>query len=284
LKSLDIKNRSIRILKKFFVSILLAIMVIFVLFPILWIVSTSIKPETDVMKIPPVWIPNKPTLYNYYRVFTDSTIPKNFLNSMIVSFITATIAIIFGSLTGYGLARHKTKTTTSISIFILGSQMLPEILILIPMYMLISYMKLYDTLLGLALVHLFITLPLVTWLCKGYFQSIPIDLEEAALIDGCNRFQVLTKIILPISAPGIAASGLYAFIQSWNEFTLASVLTESTRSRTLPIGLTSFALQFRVDWGATMAASVIISLPVIILFYYAQRYLVSGLAQGAVKG
>jgi ABC-type glycerol-3-phosphate transport system permease component len=162
--------------------------------------------------------------------------------------------------------------------------MLPEILILVPMYLMITKIKLYDTVFGLALVHLTITLPLVTWLCKGYFQTISVELEEAAQIEGCNRLQALLLVILPIAAPGVAASGMYAFIQSWNEFTLASVLTESLKSRTLPIGLTAFALQFQVDWGATMAASVIVTIPVIVIFLMTQKYIVSGLAQGAIKG
>ena len=278
------KQLAPKYLARFCTYSILGLVALFVLFPLAWSVSTSFKPGNEVMTIPPKWIPDHPTLLNYINVLTNSTIPRNFLNSVSVSLIVAFISVLLGGLTGYGLSRHKSATTRSISIFILGSQMLPEIVIMIPMYLLITDVRLYDTILGLALVHLVITMPLVTWMCKGYFETIPIELEEAAQIEGCNKFQALLKVILPIAAPGIAASGMYAFIQSWNEFTLASVLTESLQSRTLPIGLTMFALQFEVDWGSTMASAVIVSLPVVIIFFMTQKYIVSGLAQGAVKG
>lgn len=264
--------------------LILTLIVVFVLFPLAWVVSTSFKPTNEVMTIPPQWIPENPTLDNYINVLTNSSIPRYFINSVFVSSLVALITIILGGLTGYGLSRRKTKGTRAISTFILASQMLPATVILVPVYLFISKIRLYDTIFGLAFAHLILTLPLVTWMCKGYIDTIPIDLEEAAQIEGCTKLQALIKVIFPIAAPGIAASGMFAFIQSWNEFTIASILTESTKSRTLPVGLTEFALLFKVDWGSTMAASVIISIPVIAIFLFMQKYLVKGLGQGAIKG
>lgn len=264
--------------------LILTLIVVFVLFPLAWVVSTSFKPTNEVMTIPPQWIPENPTLDNYINVLTNSSIPRYFINSVFVSSLVALITIILGGLTGYGLSRRKTRGTRAISTFILASQMLPATVILVPVYLFISKIRLYDTIFGLAFAHLILTLPLVTWMCKGYIDTIPIDLEEAAQIEGCTKLQALIKVIFPIAAPGIAASGMFAFIQSWNEFTIASILTESTKSRTLPVGLTEFALLFKVDWGSTMAASVIISIPVIAIFLFMQKYLVKGLGQGAIKG
>ncbi|MEA4907424.1 MAG: carbohydrate ABC transporter permease [Chloroflexi bacterium] len=263
---------------------LLIILSLFVIFPLLWIISTSFKPANEVMSIPPRWIPDHPTLENYINVLTNSSIPRHFLNSVLVSSIVAVVSVLAGGVTGYGLARRKSRGTSGISMFILGSQMLPATVVMVPLYLFISRFELYDTVFGLALAHLTLTMPLVTWLCKGYIDTIPIDLEEAAQMEGCSRLQALRLVILPIAAPGVAAAGMYAFVQSWNEFTLASVLTASDKSRTLPIGLTEFASLFKIDWGSTMAASVIISIPVIIIFFFMQKYIVGGLAQGAVKG
>ncbi len=263
---------------------LLVLLVLFVLFPFAWIISTSIKPVTEVMTIPPRWIPDHPTLDNYKNVLFNSSIPRYFLNSTAVSFLVGILSVAVGGVTGYGLSRKKTRLANSMSMFILGSQMLPATVIMIPIYLMLTNIHLYDTVWGLAISHLILTIPLVTWLCKGYIDSIPVDLEEAAQIEGCSRLQSLILIIFPIAAPGIAASGMYAFVQSWNEFTLASVLTASDKSRTLPIGLTEFASLFTIDWGSIMAAAVIISVPVILIFFFMQKYLVSGLGQGAVKG
>ena len=283
-----ITNKQKRVIKNiltyFVVHFPLVLLAIFVIFPLAWVVSTSIKQVNEIMTIPPKWIPDHPTLLNYINVLTKSSIPRFFVNSVAVGLIAALVSVIVGGITGYGLARYKSKTSSYMGIFILGSHMLPVVVIMIPMYLVISNLQLYDTILGLALVHLVITLPLVTWMCKGYFETIPIELEEAAQIEGCNRLQALAMVVLPIAAPGIAASGMYAFVQSWNEFTLASILTESVKSRTLPIGITEFANIARVDWGSTMAAAIIVSLPVIIIFFVIQKYIVSGLSQGAVKG
>lgn len=143
---------------------------------------------------------------------------------------------------------------------------------------------LVDTKLGLAIAHLAISMPLVTWMAKGYFKGIPKEIEEAAIMDGCTTMQMLTKILIPLLKPALAATGIYAFISSWNEFAIANVLTRSETSRTVPLALSEFASFYRVDWGQTMAAAMIITLPIIIVFMLVQKQFVEGLASGAVKG
>ena len=256
----------------------------FVLFPLLWIISTSIKPSSEIFTIPPRWIPNNLTLQNYTNVLFASAIPKYFINSLVTGLLATVLSLILGGAAGYGFARYKFNGNKSLSLFMLLSQMLPLTVLMIPIYFLMLQLNLLDSIFGLALAHLILTMPLVTWMTRSYFIAIPKELEEAALVDGCSHLKALFKIIIPIAAPGIAATGIYAFIMSWNEFVLASVLTSSATARTLPIGLTEFSIMFEVDWGSTMAAATLISLPVIIFFLWLQKHFVQGLSQGAVKG
>ncbi len=271
-------------LKKIGSYICLIFLVLLTVFPLLWIISTSIKPSKEVFSIPPKWIPENITFENYTRVLFDSSIPQYFINSSLVAIIATLLSIVLGVAAGYGFARFHFKGNKSLSLLILFSQMLPLTVLMIPIYFMLAAFNFLDSLIGLAIAHLILTLPLVTWMCRSYFISIPKELEEAAKIDGCSSLQILVKIILPVAAPGIAASGMYAFVISWNEFVLASVLTTSDKARTLPIGLTEFSSMFEVDWGSTMAAATLISIPVIIVFLWLQKYLVQGLAQGSVKG
>ena len=157
-------------------------------------------------------------------------------------------------------------------------------MLMIPMYYMENRMGLIDTRFGLAMAHLVICMPLVTWMTRGYFKSIPKEMEEAAMVDGCNTVQTLWHIILPLLKPALAATGIYAFVSSWNEFALANVLTRSMSSRTVPIALNEFSSFFKVDWGQTMAAAALITLPVVIVFMLIQKQFVAGLASGAVKG
>ena len=262
----------------------LSFMVLFSLMPLLWGVSTSLKPSREIFSIPPRWIPERITFDNYRTVLTESSIPRYFLNSLQVGGLTTFASLVLGGLAGYGFSRFHFRGSRVGLMFILVSQMLPLIVVMIPLYFVIDRGGLLDTPVGLSISHLLLTMPLVTWMAMGYFNSIPYELEEATKIDGCSQLGALVRIVLPLAAPGLAASAIYAFIMSWNEFILASVLTLSDASRTLPIGISEFSSMFRVDWGGTMAASMLISLPIIVIFLLLQQYFVSGLASGAVKG
>ncbi|MBW8352012.1 carbohydrate ABC transporter permease [Bacillus sp. IITD106] len=275
------KRNSLKVLLSY---TFLLFMVIFVLFPLAWIISTSFKPSTEILSIPPRWLPEHGTLDHYKNVLFHSSIPVYFVNSVKVGLLSTLISLVLGGAAGYGFARYKFKGNKPFSLFMLFSQMLPLTVLMIPTYFVLAKLGVLDTILGLAISHLIISMPLVTWMTRSYFMSIPKELEEAAMIDGCSHLKALFKIILPLAAPGIAATGIYAFIISWNEFVLASILTTSDKARTLPVGLSEFSSMFEVDWGSTMAASALVTFPVIIVFLWLQKYFIQGLSQGSVKG
>ena len=266
------------------VYFLLILVLMMTIIPIGWVLSTSVKITTEVFANPPRWIPDVLTIENYKTVFLDSAIPRAFLNSVIVGLLTSLIALLLGGSSGYAFARFQFRGSKFLSLFMLISQMLPLTVLMIPMYYMENEIGLIDTKIGLAIAHLVISLPLVTWMAKGYFKGIPKEIEEAATVDGCSTMQTLTKIVLPLLKPALVATGIYAFISSWNEYALANVLTRSEQSRTVPIALNEFSSFFKVDWGSTMAAAMIITVPVIIAFMLVQKQFVEGLAAGAVKG
>lgn len=257
--------------------------VLVTLIPLGWIVSTSLKPSVEIFSNPPRWIPINPTISNYTDVLLNSHIPRAFLNSLLIGLLSTFLALLLGGAAGYAFAKYKFRGSKFFSLFMLISQMLPLTVLMIPLFYMQNNIGLIDTKLGLAIAHLVISMPLVTWMCKGYFSGIPKEIEEAATIDGCSTVQLFAKVILPIIRPALAAAGIYAFISSWNEFPLATVLTRSMDSRTVPIALNEFSSFFRVNWGNTMAASAIITIPVIISFMLVQKQFVSGLTSGAVK-
>lgn len=278
------KKRVNKIIPDVIIYIFLVLMVIIILIPLGWVLSTSIKQEVDIFAKPPVWITDNPTLVSYRDVLTNSGIPKAFLNSTIVGFLTVIFSIILGGSAGYAFARFKFRGKKILSLYFLMSQMLPLTVLMIPLFYMINDWGLIDTTLGLSIAHLVITMPMVTWMTKGYFQGIPKEIEESASVDGCNTFQTLFRILVPLLKPAIATTGIYAFVSSWNEFALANVLTRTDASRTVPISLSEFSSYFKVDWGDTMAAAAIITIPIVILFMLIQKQFVEGLTAGAVKG
>jgi len=273
-----------RLSEKILTYALLILFSLFTLIPLLWAVSTSFKPSNEIFSIPPRWIPKTFTLDNYETVLFHSAIPRYFINSLYIGLTTSLLSLLFGGAAGYGFARFKVRGARGLSLFMLVSQMLPLIVVMIPVYFFMDRLHLIDSPIGLAIAYLIFTMPLVTWMIRSYFQGIPNELREAAEIDGCTQLRALLAVELPLAAPGVAATGIYAFVMSWNEFVLASVLTLSDKSRTLPIGLSMFSTSFTVDWGSTMAATVLISIPVILLFLWLQKYFISGLTMGSVKG
>lgn len=262
----------------------LAVILLWTLAPIATMVFTSFKPATEIFTVPPTLLPDTWTLDNYVTVFTASSMPEALRNSIVVGLIVALLTLTLGTSAGYALARLQFRGARSISLFILLGQMIPLTVLLLALFQMITAIGFDDTVLGVAFAHLVITLPLVTWMIRNQIVAIPYELEEAAMIDGCSRMDAVLYAVLPVAGPGLAAAGMFAFLQSWHEFVLASVLTRSGQSRTAPIALTEFASEFDVDWGATMAASVVLTVPLVIAFVALQRYLVNGLTGGAVKG
>lgn len=270
-------------IRQLFTYIILGIAAAVTLLPLVWIISTSFKQPAEIYSSPPVWISSSPTLESYIDVLTESSIPQAFLNSFIIGLGTAMLSLVLGILAGYAFSRFRFRGNRSLSLAILISQMLPVTVLMIPMYYLIGDIGLVDSKIGVTITHLAIALPMVIWMTKGYFNGIAKEYEEASMIDGCTPLQTLRYVVLPLIRPSIAATGVYAFICSWNEFAIANVLTRTMNSRTLPLALSEFSTFFKVDWGDTMAAATLITIPVVIIFMLVQKHFVEGLASGGVK-
>lgn len=252
--------------------------------PFAVMVFTSLKPSNEVFLKPTKLLPKVWSFANYVTVFKNSTIPQALVNSVLVGLLATAITIVFALSAGYALARFRYRGSGALSLFILLGQFIPITVLLLPFFVVVNALGLIDTIPGVALTHLVITVPLVTWMIRNQLAAVPIELEEAAMIDGSTRLGAVLRVTLPVAAPGIIAAGVFAFLQSWHEFVFASVITQGPESQTGPIALTQFANEFTVDWGATMAAAVVLTAPVVIIFLFLQRYFVNGLTSGAVKG
>jgi ABC-type glycerol-3-phosphate transport system permease component len=264
--------------------LILAALLFFALAPVALMIGTAFKPNVEIFQVPPRWLPRAPTLSNFQKVMFNSGIPHYALNSVIIATLMTFTALVLGTLAGYGFSRFKFRGNRALSLFMLLGQLIPLIALIVPFFQIFDAIGLLDTKMGIALAHLTTALPLVTWMSASYFSTIPVELDEAAIIDGCTRMQALRKVVLPVALPGIISIALFAFLMSWNEFVLASVLTNTDNSKTLPIGLSEFATMFTVDWGSTMAAAFLMTVPVVAVFLLFQKQFVSGLSAGAVKG
>src|SRR3954469_19543318 len=268
------------------IEILVALLV---LLPVYWMVNMSLKGKAEFLARPPTIVVQQPTTENYYDLLVTQRFYLNGINSLIVAVIAAGIAVSVGTLAAYALSRFSLPRNLNYHLLftMLTVRMFPPIVTVIPLFAFynreILGMKLYDTHLGLGLVHGFMELPLVLWMMIGFFRDIPRDMEEAALVDGDSRLAVLRKIAIPLAAPGLAATFILVFISSWNEFLLALILTGS-KSQTLPIAVASQIAQYDVKWGNMMAAGVITTVPVLVLALLTQRYLTRGLTLGGVTG
>ena len=260
------------------------ILIFVCMFPFLWMALSSIKTLRELYTVPPVWFPEVPTFANYIKVLFNSNIPRYFLNSTIISLGSTAIALALAIFAAYGFARFRFRGKSAFQAFILIGQLIPTAAIIVPLFITLRYFGLVNSYLGLILVYTIITLPLSVWMLTSYFRAIPIELEEAAIIDGASRLGILFRITLPLSLPGVVAIVVYAFVTTWNEFIFALVFAQDYRVKTLPIGIAEFSTEFNTDWGAVMAASLIMTLPVAILFLAMQKMFIGGLTAGAVKG
>jgi ABC-type glycerol-3-phosphate transport system permease component len=262
------------------VSLLLAVAFL----PFLWMVLSSFKGLAELYHIPTTWLPEVATLANYEKVLFDSNVPRYFVNSSIVSLGSTILGLIFATPAAYAFSRFDFRGRSVWQILILMSHLLPSAALIVPLYIFLGYINLLNSLLGLILVYLVLTLPLSIWMLTGYFKSIPVEVEEAALIDGASRWGILLRIMLPLSLPGIVVIFLYSFVATWNEFIFALSFASDDTVKTLPIGLAEFSTEYDTDWGAIMAASVIMSIPIAVIFLGLQRVFVGGMMSGAMKG
>lgn len=260
------------------------VMVVLVGFPFYWMVVTSLKGPTEIFAPVPRFWPESPTLQNYRHVLTATPFPRYLMNSLVVSTATMAISVLIAVHAGYALSRFRFRGHRVIQISILLAQMFPPVLLIIPLFNMMKSLHLVNTYPSLVITYCAVALPFSIWMLKGYFDSIPVQLEEAALVDGCTRLQALFRVVIPAATPGIAATALFAFIIAWQEYLFALTLTKSATMRTLTVGISMF-LGFReVLWGQLMAAAVMVTLPVVVFFMYLQKYLVHGLTMGSVKG
>lgn len=268
--------------------ILLTIVTIVSIFPILWVMLTSIKPPMDTFVIPPKWI-FTPTLESYKQLFFDGfaalgvNIWLNLSNSLIIAVVSTVLTIIVSCYAAYGLSRFKFPGREAMALVIIATRMLPPVGTMIPFFLLINSLNLLDTKTALILAYTGLNIPFATWMLRGFFDEVPMELDEAAMVDGCNRNKMLWRILVPLIAPGLAATAVFSFLLSWNDFALALVLT-SRNSKTLPLIVTSFITDEGIFWGPMSAAATVVLVPPIILMLLTQKHIAKGLTMGAVKG
>lgn len=254
------------------------------LLPIVWMVSTSFKPLADVFSYPPRFIPRNPTVEPYVTQFTG-LLGQYFLNSVIIGLLSAILATGAGALTAYGLSRFRLPGKNAILMFFMASLAFPIPLLMISMYLMFVQLGLLDTYTGLVIGHTVITLPVCVWLLKNFFDQLPVEVEEAAYVDGASRAYTLFWIVLPMARPALGASAIFVFVTSWNELLFGLTFASSTDMRPLPAGISmSFLTEFEGAWSEMMALSVMVSLPIFLLFTVFQRTFMSGVTAGAVKG
>lgn len=264
--------------------LILFIMICISLFPAVWMISTSIKDVTELFDIPPEIIPDNPTFQNYITVLQNSKMLKAFINSVIVTVCVVVLTLLLSILAGYGLARYKFRGHKIMTIALLFGQMIPGVVLIIPLYSVFTKLKLLDTHFSLIIADMALTIPMGVIMLSSFFKSVPRELEEAAKIDGTTGIGALFRVVLPIAKPGLTSVAIYTFINAWEEFLFALNLSMSTKTRTLPIAIHFFSGEFTVDWGSTMAAATVVALPVLALFLLCNKYFIKGLADGGVKG
>lgn len=280
-------------LQRFMIYILAFFIVLYVLLPYSWLIISSISTKAELMNVPLKWIPKNPTLDNYADLFlgrsnstTDATsqFKQALINSAIISLAVTAISIVIGVLAAYGFARFRFRGRKTSFLFVLITQMIPPIAIIIPLYMIMLKLNLMDNKISLIVIYLSFILPFEIWILKGYLANIPVELEESARIDGCSRMKSFFKIILPLSSSGLASTTIFAFIIAWNEFFYAMSFTTKLKAKTLPVLITEFSSKFGADYIMVCTVGVVASLPPFLLALIFQKYIIAGLTAGAVKG
>jgi multiple sugar transport system permease protein len=264
-----------------YLTVIIVIGILF--FPIYWMFNTSLAPQDQLYVYPPRIIHPNATLGAYTKIFAERPIARWMLNSLVVVVLTGTFSLAISVLAGYSLSRFRVRGSGSLGYVLLASRMLPTTLLVIPLFVFMSQARLINTLWSVVLANVTFIMPFATWMLKGYFDSIPRELEEAAYIDGTSRMGALWRITLPLAAPGVAATALYSAILAWDEYLFARTFLNTTSVWTISVGLGSFRGEYITYWNEVMAASLVGTLPIIVIFLLLERQLVGGLTAGAVK-
>ena len=274
----DFAGRPIRV-------IIVVISLIAILFPLYWLIANSLRTKTDYLANPPILFNAPVTFQNYQKILVENGIYKQFANTFVVAAVSTIIAVVFGSMAAYSTVRGRIakKIRNFFGLWFMIQKMYPAIATAIPVYLVMRHLRLIDTRFALIIMNTSFNLPLVIWLMMGFFEQIPLELEESAKIDGANFVQRFFRIVFPVTTPGIIASAILAFVGAWNEFLFAVILSVS-RSKTLPVVIAGFITDRGLEWGPMAATAVITLLPILVVVWALQKNFVQGLAMGAVKG
>jgi multiple sugar transport system permease protein len=264
----------------------------FIFFPVLWLFSASLSTQVELFAIPMHWIPQHPTLQNYLDIFfpslAASTVPRTFAVSLINSVKIASgvtlVSIVIGSLAAYALVRIPFKLNRTIQLGIIATRMIPEVSLILPLFILATSLRLINKPILLIVTYLSFALPYAIWMMAAFFQTVPVELEEAARLDGCSRLGILFRIVMPISVPGLISTAMFTFLLAWDEFFYALIFTSTLASKTAPVAIAEFIGRYTVNITGMMAGGVLAALPPVILAFLFQRYIVTGMTAGAVKG
>ena len=266
-------------------NLLVWALVLAVAFPLLWMISTALKPNEETFALPPTLVPAHPTLAQFSRLLSETPFLTYFANSVMVACATTAVVVVVAIAGAYGLVRFRFPGRDLLAHLVLFTYLLPSVLLLLPLYLIIARLGLANSLTGLVIAYTTFALPFALWLLRSFLAGIPIDLEEAAMVDGASRMAAFVEIVIPQALPGIISTALFTFILAWNEYLYALVFVNTDASKTLPPGvLTMLNQNQNVEWALLMAASVLMALPVLVFFGFLQSHLTRGFGAGAVKG
>ncbi len=281
-----------KFLNRLFLFLLTIPVLIFIFAPLVWLVSASFSTQVELYAIPPHWIPQHPTLQNYLDIIfpaqAASSVPQTFatsiLNSLKIASAVTLVSIFIGSLAAYALVRIPFKFNRHLQIGLLGTRMIPEVSLIIPLFVVASSLQLINKPSVLIITYLSFALPYAIWMMAAFFQTVPVELEEAARLDGCSRLGILWRVVMPIAIPGLISTAMFVFLLAWDEFFYALIFTSTLAAKTAPVAISEFVGRYVVNITGMMAGGIIAALPPVILGLIFQRYIVSGMTAGAVKG
>jgi multiple sugar transport system permease protein len=284
--------RSRKLFNRLGLSLLTLPVLFFVFFPLLWLFSASLSTQVELYAVPPHWIPQHPTLQNYLDIvfpsLAASSVPRTFAvsiwNSIKIASAVTVICIVIGSLAAYALVRIPFKFNRTIQLGILATRMIPEVSLILPLFIIASSLQLINKPIVLIIAYLTFALPYAIWLMAAYFQTVPIELEDAARLDGCTRLGILFQVIMPISVPGLVSTAMFVFLVAWDEFFYALIFTSTLAAKTAPVAIAEFVGRYVVNINGMMAGGILAAVPPVVLALIFQRYIVSGMTAGAVKG
>ena len=273
-------------LKALFRFVVIGIASLAALAPVYWMLTISLKREVDQFAVPPLWFSFTPTLAHYRDAFVNRAFGQYLITSAVVAVSSTICALVIGTIAAYALSRFKMpgQLDRKLSLWILSTRMFPPIVTAVPLFLLMGDLGLLNTRASLIILYTGFNLPFVVWMMRGFFIEVPRELEEAAMVDGDSRLGALRRVLLPLVAPGLAATAVFCLIISWNEFLFALVLTQTDAAMTLPVGIAGRVTQYEIKWGVMSAAGVVAMVPILLFALAVQRYLVRGLSLGAVKG